>query len=64
MYRNLDQLVLGTFLFSYSLHAGLHSGQVAKPRNHWPDQGLSNGTVFVYNAGFLEKLRICRFVTI
>ena len=48
--RNLDQLVLvGTFLFKHSLHAGV---QVAGPRNHWPDQGPSNGAVIFYDAGF------------
>ena len=34
----LDQLVLGTFRFAYSLHAGLQVAKVAGPRNHWPDK--------------------------
>ena len=37
--------------------------KVAGPRNHWPDQGPSNGVVIFYDAGFLAKLRSCRFVT-
>ena len=40
MYRNLNQLALGTFFFlAHSLHAGLQVAKVARPRNHWPDQG-------------------------
>ena len=34
IYRNLDQLVLGTFLFAHSLHAGLQEAKVARPSNH------------------------------
>ena len=37
--------------------------KVAGPRNHWPDQGPSNGAVIFYDAGFLEKLRSSRCVT-
>ena len=37
--------------------------KVAGPRNHWPDQGPSNGAVIFYDAGFLAKLGSCRFVT-
>ena len=39
MYRNLNQSALGTFFFVHSLHAGLQVAKVARPRNHWPDQG-------------------------
>ena len=61
--RNLDQLVLGTLLFATCLQAGLQSGQVAGPRNYWPNQGPSNGAVIFYDAAFSAKLRSCRFVT-
>ena len=50
--------------FAHSLHGSLQSGQVAELINHWLDQGPSNRTVFIYNEGFLAKLRSCRFVTI
>ena len=63
MYRNLHQLVLGTFLVALSLHAGFQSvAKVAGPRDHWPDQGPSNGEVIFYDGGFSAKLRSCRFV--
>ena len=56
-YRNLDQVVLGTFLFAHSFHAGLQS------RHKWSDQGPSNGAVIFYDVGFSAKLRSYRFVT-
>ena len=59
--QNLDQLVLGTFLFAQSLHAGLQVAKVTGLRNHRPDQGPSNGAVILYDAGFSAKLRSCRF---
>ena len=31
IYGNLDRLVLGTFLFAHSLHAGFHSGRTKEP---------------------------------
>ena len=37
--------------------------KVAGPRNHWPYEGPSNGTVIFYDAGFSTKLKSCRFVT-
>ena len=63
VYRSLDQLVLGTLLFAYSLNAGLQVAKVAGPKNHWPDQGPSNRAVVFYDPGFSAKLRSCRFVT-
>ena len=37
--------------------------KVTGPRNHWPDQGTSNGAVVFDDAGFSAKLRSCRFVS-
>ena len=54
--RNLDQLVLGTLLFASCLQAGLQSGQVAGPRNYWPNQVPSNGAVIFYDA---QKQSVC-----
>ena len=58
MYRNLNQLALGTFFFAHSLHAGL---QVAKETGQ--TRGPSNGAVIFCNAGVLAGLRSCWIVT-
>ena len=50
--------------FSAQFAYGLTGGQSGRtnPWNHWPDQGPSNRAVIFYDAGFLAKLRSCRFV--
>ena len=37
--------------------------KVARPRNHWPNQGPSNGAVIFYDAALPAKFRNYRFVT-
>ena len=64
MYRNLNQLALGTFFF-------LHT--VCMPVNKWPKwpdlgttgqtRGPSNAAVIFCNAGFSAGLRSCWIVT-
>ena len=55
-------MVLGTFLFAHSLHAGLQSGQSSQTiRNHWPDKGPSKAAVIFYYAGFSAKVISCWF---
>ena len=61
--REFTSVGAWNFLFPHSLHTGLQVAKVAAPWNHWPDQGPSNRAVIFYDAGFLAKLRSCRFVT-
>ena len=52
----LNQMVLGTFFFAHSLHAGLQSDQSSQTiRNHWTDKGPSKAVVIFYYAGFSAK---------
>ena len=61
IYRNLDQIVLKTFLFAHSLHAGLHSGQSGRTKEPLAGpEGLQTERTFSMMQDFLQSSEAVR----
>ena len=54
---------LNTFFLHIVCMMAYKVAKVAGPRNHWPNQGPSNGVIIFYDAAFSAKFRSFRFVT-
>ena len=60
IYGNLDQLVLGTFLFAHSLHAGFQSGWTKEPLAGGPGTFKQSGHFLSYRIfSKAQKLLVC-----